>query len=718
MQVIPDPVGRVRQITWIINPHQVNNLPVDGTCATKAQRYARSPRFVYSFVNRAHDSGQVHVEKLVCNTEQRSAIDALYLTQSEQRFTFNSTAASQASAEQMLKIHGLDHASLKQLEKRWKVVWTTRACGYSTTARQAAFESRNGIHKKGGAWARCAPYDFTGCLAHADITYDNVSGHTFRILGLLQHNEECQDSAMKRMPAIPLHQHVFEVALQQLKQGATITAIQMRNVEMCKAQAYRDQRLSDPMQANQRYHLEASDFSRLYVLHHRTNGIDVKRPAELNVDNWLNKSSRSFQKDVFNAIFHYSPRTSASERFELFISTSEMEEAAWMHVHNSQLILDGTFGISSSRLLLWIAMGLDSDRRGLPVALFLFSAPAGALATHAGYDTEIVSRLLTTWKTWLSSRPSAKGRVFEPAVAITDTDAKERGALIATWPSITLLLCKFHLRQCWTNKRIHLLRLYSQLKCTCAINRLIQSTHHETAKAAVAAERQHFLKLQGDRSSKPSADKGLAFLAYLDSFWMRKDMWRSWSQSGRVEAAARMGIPIDGVLPTTNHLEAFNGVFKNKYLPQWQRSGYRLRFDVLILHLVRHILPHIFTLVRQRGEIAAWRRARFSVAAEGAPLLRSRAGAQSTSNSSRPMAWFGNDPQRDQLAAEILRSQRLFPVISRNTNELWACCATSASHPGTKESARYWLTLHLSGVATCTCPDWLQRGGACKHLRS
>jgi hypothetical protein len=31
---------------------------------------------------------------------------------------------------------------------------------------------------------------------------------------------------------------------------------------------------------------------------------------------------------------------------------------------------------------------------------------------------------------------------------------------------------------------------------------------------------------------------------------------------------------------------------------------------------------------------------------------------------------------------------------------------------------RYYMTIHPSGSATCTCMDWLKRGGACKHLRA
>jgi hypothetical protein len=40
---------------------------------------------------------------------------------------------------------------------------------------------------------------------------------------------------------------------------------------------------------------------------------------------------------------------------------------------------------------------------------------------------------------------------------MTDMDTKERGALTRVWPRIKLLLCKFHIRQCWTNKRESLL---------------------------------------------------------------------------------------------------------------------------------------------------------------------------------------------------------------------------------------------------------------------
>jgi MULE transposase domain len=210
---------------------------------------------------------------------------------------------------------------------------------------------------------------------------------------------------------------------------------------------------------NWRYELLPGDFSRLYRRYYREQGINVDVPPEENVDNWLQKSDsgkRLHNATISAAVFHYSPRTTANERFEIGIATNEMIQATWKYVHGKQLILDGTFGLCTSRLLLWIAMGVDESNHGVPVALFLFSAPTGTQATHAGYDTKILIKLLQIWKDSLGRR-NGDGVTFEPCVAITDTDTKERAALIHTWPKIKLLLCKFHIRQCWTNKREALL---------------------------------------------------------------------------------------------------------------------------------------------------------------------------------------------------------------------------------------------------------------------
>lgn len=55
---------------------------------------------------------------------------------------------------------------------------------------------------------------------HADVTYDASSSNVLRIIGYFEHNEGCRNATLVRYPSIPLHKHVYEVALEQLSQGA------------------------------------------------------------------------------------------------------------------------------------------------------------------------------------------------------------------------------------------------------------------------------------------------------------------------------------------------------------------------------------------------------------------------------------------------------------------------------------------------------------------
>ena len=64
------------------------------------------------------------------------------------------------------------------------------------------------------------PYDFTGCITHAEITEHDSDGQVMRIVGVLDHSEGCQSAQMACLPSIPLHPHVYEVALDQLHSSA------------------------------------------------------------------------------------------------------------------------------------------------------------------------------------------------------------------------------------------------------------------------------------------------------------------------------------------------------------------------------------------------------------------------------------------------------------------------------------------------------------------
>ncbi|TBU41155.1 hypothetical protein BD309DRAFT_982047 [Dichomitus squalens] len=432
---------------------------------------------------------------------------------------------------------------------------------------------------------------------------------------------------------------------------------------MFERKQYRDQHQTDRATANFRYELQPGDFSRLYRQHYMTEyNIDVSIAPEHNVDNWLSPESKYYKPEIAQSVFHYAARAARDERFKL--------------------ILDGTFGLCSSRLLLWIAMGVDESRSGTPVAMFLFSAPTGTKATHAGYNTKILTELLQTWRDWLDDKRPRDQAPFAPYTAMTDTDMKERGALL----------------RCWTNKRNSVLafkasnspethsKSYVEKRLKNLEETLLLTTEHATAAELITTEERMLQALNGE-SQKRARDAGLAFLTYLRSTWMPPDMWRSWSRRGREDAAKKLGVTVDDVLPTTNHLEAFNGSLKRSYIPQWQHSGRRLRFDLLIYHLVISILPQVYSRHRMLTQYQEWRTERFRTAAGGLPAVLSSFG-QHVDQQHQRKSYTGSQ--------FILRALRLARARTGFTVEALASIFVA-------ERNKCWYGPHLDRAVTAPC---------------
>ncbi|KAK7676803.1 hypothetical protein QCA50_020209 [Cerrena zonata] len=693
-----------------------------------------------------------NVAALYCTEAQREAIHKIHGPNgSRVAKVFPETPSGQTTATAFLTERNLDQHSLAMLESRWSIAnvwrWSRKGdvkvvrtlyqcvCGYDTPSRQRGKQQKKTDHPdtspsdSTSEWRRRAAYDFTGCLVHADITYLDMQPRVItRVVGFFEHNDACRESRLVRYPPVPIHDHVIEVALRQLRQGASVNTIQKTNLDMIQRHAYRNQTKNlDSACLNVRYEILPGDFSRLYRRHNlEAYGIHIDNRPECNVDDWLNSGSPLYKPELAQAIFYYTARTDTNDRLKVCISTPEMQDAAWTYCHKKQVVVDGTFGLCSSRLLLWIALGIDETGAGLPVSMFLFSAPTGTKATHAGYDTAILAELFACWKNSLGVRNSER---FEPYVAITDTDTRERGALMLTWPEITLILCKFHVRQCWTNKRKHLLpkgethRWRSSVKAQLFAleEALLDSVRYEVALALLGQNEADFTEMltHGDPHAVRVGEAALSFLAYLRSTWMSVEMWKSWSKCGREEASQRLKIPISGVLPTTNHLEALNGSLKKKYIPQWKHAGRRLRHDVLIHHLVKLILPQIYAHRRMVVGYTLWKAQRFEAAANGLPIMSQRESDERVLASQgimrdTPRVWFSYDQARDDLAREIIARGLLRPITARRLYEQWAKCESSRGC-----GRFYWLTFHPSGHATCTCPDFLvRRIGACKHLRA
>ncbi|TDL28464.1 hypothetical protein BD410DRAFT_695097, partial [Rickenella mellea] len=601
--------------------------------------------------------------------------------------------SQQVSAASQLGAYGLDFAARESLDDRWSVKWRdSSGKGMRETCRVLLQCDCGYNHEAAGSKIRRNAVNFTGCLGHAEITYNPRTERVLRIRGYFEHNEECKKAVLARIPPIPLHPSVYEVALQQLKDGATLTDIQVKNREMMNAQRYRNQPV-DTAKSPYRWILKQADTRSLYRQFNRIGGISVSKPAHVNIHNWLDPHSPEYNAALHRAIFHYSERATRGDRFEVCVATKEMLEAAWTYGHQSQIMLDGTFGVCDRKILLFIVMAIDENRHGVPLAFFFFSAPSGNKHTAAGYNTDIIAKLLKVWQDSLGQR---SGGTFEALVAITDTDLIERAALLRVFPGIWLLICKFHLRH--RLKRLE--------------DALVQTVSIDNAHAILEKE----IIILGSDPASEAAQKGLVHLTYLRDYWSTEILWRSWSDFGRRVAAAMLKCPVEGILTTTNHLESFNGLLKRKHLRRWQRGNRRLRLDVLLNLVITKVLPSIFDQrAMDRAENLRWEM-RIRALRGGEALLSARNKPAIVLPS---VAYLKADPTRHEAAISILNNKQISaPDWVEKKNKLIFTCYSSVAVAADTDPTIYNLWLGFDGMAHCECQDFGQRGGACKHIRA
>jgi len=249
------------------------------------------------------------------------------------------------------------------------------------------------------------------------------------------------------------------------------------------------------------------------------------------------------------------------------------------------------------------------------------------------------------------------------------------------------------------------------------LSRLISSVDHNVVVGILQHQRAAFMPLSLDVSAAPAAYGGIKHIDYLIAHWMPVAMWKSWSEWGRVAASTILNIPIEGVIPTTNHLESFNSILKRKHLPAHLCSGHRLRFDSLIHILITQILPGIYRHRKAQREYRQWLETRFRAGAggENLPEVHKAVLDERALNSNKPVCWWEADGSLDGAAQEILNSHRLSVSRGKDTNTFVALCA---GNPKDGSVTTYAIEVSRSGFASCTCPDFLAHGGACKHLRA
>jgi hypothetical protein len=464
--------------------------------------------------------------------------------------------------------------------------------------------------------------------------------------------------------------------------------------------------------------LDQKDFCTLYWQFSTLLGVPIRQAAQVNIHHWLDPALPQYCAKLANAVFLYKKRAEKEDRLKICISTAEMRDVAWKYGHDSQVIVDGTFGLCDHRMLLWIVMGIDEKRKGVPLAFMLFSAPAGNRQTSAGYNAEILEELLCKWR---DSLTKGRGKDFAPRVAITDTDLLERKALATVFPKVWLLLCKFHICQSWRNHRNRGIKGKTPAHATVKLRmsrleqELLTTTTLPAAHAAIAHER---VVMEGLLDEAPQlAKNALAHLTYLSEYWLSELLWESWLDYGRQKAATILGCPIEGVLPTTNHLESFNGLLKNKHLRCWQRGGRRLRVDVLVKLLVHQILPSIFA---QRRLVASEHRRCEDLVERipgGVQVVDVWNGAKASAAAVVPTCFLVPDEIRDRKARLLAEGKQVSTPKWTKGGLRFNCYSDLALDHKTTAIA-YNIYLGFDGSGSCTCGDFANNGGACKHIRA
>ena len=237
----------------------------------------------------------------------------------------------------------------------------------------------------------------------------------------------------------------------------------------------------------------------------------------------------------------------------------------------------------------------------------------------------------------------------------------------------------------------------------------------------IQRQRIYFQELAQGDAARPAAIGGCENLDYLVNNWMPVTMWRSRSEWGRLAAATvmKVPIPIEGVVPTTNHLESFNAILKWKHLTTWLHSGHCLHFDSLIHILITWILPRIYGRQKTHQEYLDWLNLHFKDQAGGRNLTELyQQFKDSTKQHAQNLAWWEPDVGWDHKAQTIVQLRQLTISRGKDSNTYEATCSSSKGNILDPSHSRYHLYISYLGLSSCNCPDFSAHGGACKHLRA
>ncbi|CAG8784299.1 2044_t:CDS:2 [Cetraspora pellucida] len=604
--------------------------------------------------------------------------------------------------DQFLQKNGLD-INTDDVCCKWSIRQTTKTqvikqcIGGSYHKKEVAPNSR----------ASAARYPYVGCLAFAAIyIYDNeICG----IAGFLEHSVQCMYSQLQNDPPYRLLPYVRQNVESLLNLNVRTSDILAQNARTVK-NVFRNSILIGDF----RMLLTTMDIANIKKqMLQKTWNVNIKHDAAKNLDQFLGQNAD--QSGLKEACLHYQPHTRETDRLEIIISTREQQDYAWQYGHKNLILVDGTFGISKHKLLLFTIMVIDKNNKGIPIAFILFTPPQYNRLTSSGNNynqTQVNSNVTPV--------------TFSSLVAITDTDVKERKALSKVWPRIILLLCYFHISQCWKNEinkqlgrggkgdailqrqtlKEYLKSILKEAWLMVGSEEMVQNYIIEKKKLleSIINETKNI-----SENKKDILNGGVKFLNYLNKQWA-EDLLYSWCFDGRMRAAKVLGIPLEKLPTTNNHLEGMNEYLKNNQLSRFQRNSRRLRADVLYIILVNEVIPNILTLRHLAIDLEqkkAERRKELNIMNPSDRKILKQEFLQ--------VAYLSPSIKHDESAKKLLDMNKVIKYeIKDSTGNIYVK-VESETTPG------LIYTTCVYGQPTnicCQCLDFLQKGIMCKHLRA
>jgi hypothetical protein len=146
---------------------------------------------------------------------------------------------------------------------------------------------------------------------------------------------------------VPIGQHSCD----RLLKGTALMDVQEKNRYLVQTWGYCG--MPADMQTKHTYQwlLTKNNVSSLYWQYHRVLGMHVHEAAHVNLDEWLDPKSAHYNKTLAASIFHYEAWAAKGKRVKVCIATDEMKRAVWKYGHDSQIILNSTFGLCNRWIL-------------------------------------------------------------------------------------------------------------------------------------------------------------------------------------------------------------------------------------------------------------------------------------------------------------------------------------------------------------------------------